>query len=70
MAGIKVSGGVRTLDEVAGYAAIVAARLGAAALDPARFRIGASALLAAIHGVLGADGHAGVDAVGTGRAGY
>lgn len=52
VAGIKISGGVRTLAEVGRYAALVGARLGAAALSPARFRIGASTLLGAIHGAL------------------
>lgn len=69
-AGIKVSGGVRALADVATYAAIVGARLGPASLAPTRLRIGASALLGAITAVLGQDTHAGVDAGGTLRPGY
>jgi deoxyribose-phosphate aldolase len=69
-AGIKVSGGVRTLDEVATYAAIVRDRLGPEALTPTRFRIGASALLGAIRATLGSDAGVDLDAGGTHRPGY
>jgi len=43
--GLKVSGGVRTAEAARRYLAIARDTLGAAWLDPARFRIGASALL-------------------------
>ncbi len=46
--GLKVSGGVRTAAEAEAYARLAAARLGDASLVPARFRIGASALVAAL----------------------
>jgi deoxyribose-phosphate aldolase len=51
--GIKAAGGVRSVADAHGYIELMAARLGAAALVPARFRIGASALLADIESVLG-----------------
>lgn len=44
-AGFKVSGGVRSLREAVAYMALVRQILGEAAVSPARFRIGASALL-------------------------
>jgi deoxyribose-phosphate aldolase len=43
--GFKVSGGVRALSEALAYIALVRQYLGDAALQPARFRVGASALL-------------------------
>jgi deoxyribose-phosphate aldolase len=52
-AGLKVSGGLRTVADAARYIALVAEKLGPAALVPARFRIGASALLDDIDAVLG-----------------
>jgi deoxyribose-phosphate aldolase len=51
-AGFKVSGGVRTLSDAAVYIELVVKFLGAAAVTPARFRIGASALLDDIEAVL------------------
>jgi deoxyribose-phosphate aldolase len=45
-AGLKVAGGIRTPREAAGYMAIARAFLGSDAVSPARFRIGASSLLA------------------------
>lgn len=51
--GLKVSGGIRTLDDAAPYLALVDARMGPDWATPCHFRIGASALfsalLAAIH---------------------
>lgn len=51
--GLKVSGGIRTLDDAAPYLALVDARMGADWATPRHFRIGASALfsalLAAVH---------------------
>jgi deoxyribose-phosphate aldolase len=52
-AGFKAAGGVRTVADAANYIALVADRLGRAALAPGRFRIGASALLDDIEAVLG-----------------
>ena len=43
--GFKVSGGIRTVAEATAYAALVAQSLGVEALNPTRFRIGASSLL-------------------------
>jgi deoxyribose-phosphate aldolase len=43
--GFKPSGGIRTVADAALYMALVAEHLGPAAVTPARFRIGASALL-------------------------
>jgi len=43
--GIKISGGVRTIDEAIAYLELAAGRLGREWIDPARFRIGASSLL-------------------------
>lgn len=51
-AGFKASGGVRSVADAAVYIDLVAGALGADALAPARFRIGASALLADIEAVL------------------
>ncbi len=50
--GFKASGGIRTVADAAPYLDAVAQALGAAALTPARFRIGASSLLADIEAVL------------------
>lgn len=51
--GLKVSGGIRTLDDAAAYLALVDARMGPERATPHHFRIGASALfpalLAALH---------------------
>lgn len=52
-AGIKASGGIRTVADAAAYLDLVERRLGAQALGPARLRIGASSLLADIEAVLG-----------------
>jgi deoxyribose-phosphate aldolase len=51
--GFKASGGVRTVADAAVYLALVRRHLGADAAGPARFRIGASALLDDIEAVLG-----------------
>lgn len=57
--GFKASGGVRSVADAAVYIELVDRMLGTAALVPARFRIGASALLADIEAVLaGGDGPA------------
>jgi deoxyribose-phosphate aldolase len=50
--GFKASGGVRTVAEAAVYMDLVRASWGDAALAPARFRIGASSLLADIDAIL------------------
>lgn len=50
--GFKASGGIRTVAGAAPYLDAVASTLGAGALTPARFRIGASSLLADIEAVL------------------
>ena len=52
-AGLKASGGIRTVTDASVYIALCEARLGEAALTPARFRIGASSLLNDIEAVLG-----------------
>ncbi|MEQ1808098.1 MAG: deoxyribose-phosphate aldolase [Burkholderiaceae bacterium] len=52
--GFKASGGVRSVADAARYCDLVERTLGAGALAPERFRIGASALLADIQAVLGA----------------
>ena len=65
VAGFKVSGGVRSVLDAGIYVALVDEILGATALTPARFRIGASSLLADIESVL--DGRA---APGSAGAGY
>jgi len=44
-AGLKVSGGIRTLSEATGYMALAEQKLGPEFLSPATFRIGASRLL-------------------------
>ncbi len=51
--GFKASGGIRTVAEAAVYIDLCAELLGAEAVDPARFRIGASSLLNDIEAVLG-----------------
>jgi deoxyribose-phosphate aldolase len=51
--GFKPSGGIRTVADAALYIALTAQHLGAEALTPARFRIGASGILADIEAVLG-----------------
>ena len=50
--GFKASGGIRTVREAMVYAALVSHYLGAEALAPARFRIGASSLLNDIEALL------------------
>ena len=50
--GFKPAGGIRTVGDAAVYIALVREHLGAAALDPKRFRIGASSLLDDIEAVL------------------
>ena len=50
--GFKASGGIRTVTEAAGYIALVRDTLGPAALNAARLRFGASALLGDIERVL------------------
>lgn len=56
--GFKPSGGIRTVADVRAYAQAVQAHLGASALVPARFRIGASGLWTDIARTLGAQGAA------------
>ncbi len=51
-AGLKVSGGVRTVADAAVYIGLVREVLGAGALTPARFRLGASALLDDVEALL------------------
>jgi deoxyribose-phosphate aldolase len=50
--GFKASGGIRTVTEAATYLALTQELLGAPALTPQRFRIGASSLLNDIEAVL------------------
>ena len=50
--GFKASGGIRTVADAAGYLALAQELLGAPALAPQRFRIGASSLLNDIEAVL------------------
>jgi deoxyribose-phosphate aldolase len=52
--GLKPAGGVRTADDALRWVALVAEELGDAWLEPARFRIGASALLDELRGELAA----------------
>lgn len=52
-AGFKAAGGIRTVADAAVYIALVAEILGADALQPSRFRLGASGLLDDIEAVLG-----------------
>ena len=56
--GFKASGGIRTVADAAIYMNLFAELLGAQALSPARFRIGASSLLNDIEAVLGGRGSA------------
>jgi deoxyribose-phosphate aldolase len=51
--GFKAAGGIRTVADAAVYIELAARHLGAAAVGPQRFRIGASALLNDIEAVLG-----------------
>jgi len=53
--GFKASGGLRTVAQASPYMALTAQLLGAAAVAPARFRLGASSLLADIEAVLSGD---------------
>jgi deoxyribose-phosphate aldolase len=57
--GFKASGGIRTVADAGAYLALADRRLGPGFATPARFRFGASSLLAAL---LGALGHAGAPA--------
>ena len=52
-AGFKASGGIRTVQEAIVYEALTQQYLGAQALTPKRFRIGASSILSDIEAVLG-----------------
>jgi deoxyribose-phosphate aldolase len=52
-AGFKASGGIRTVKDAILYESLTAHILGDAALNPRRFRIGASSLLGDIEAVLG-----------------
>ncbi len=56
--GFKPSGGIRTVADAAVYIALVEEHLGAAALTPRRFRIGASGILDDIEARLGTPGAA------------
>ena len=56
--GFKASGGIRTVSEAITYFSLVADILGPEALQPGRFRIGASSLLGDIEAVLGGAGDA------------
>jgi deoxyribose-phosphate aldolase len=56
--GFKAAGGVRTVADAGAYLALVESVLGADALSPARFRIGASGLLDAIEATLDGRGAA------------
>ena len=63
--GFKAAGGIRSVADAGVYLGLVEAELGAQALVPARFRIGASALLSDIEAVLG-----GADADAAPAGGY
>ena len=63
--GFKASGGIRTVADAAVYMDLLVEHLGAQALRPARFRIGASSLLNDIEAVLGGRGAAAKTAPGT-----
>jgi deoxyribose-phosphate aldolase len=52
--GLKVAGGIRTLDDAAAYLALVESRMGADWIGPAHFRIGASALFGELKAAAGA----------------
>lgn len=56
--GLKPSGGLRTVADVQPYLALVAQHLGAGALNPQRFRIGASSLYADIEAILSGNSNA------------
>jgi deoxyribose-phosphate aldolase len=56
--GFKASGGIRKVNDAAPYVDAVTQALGANALTPARFRVGASSLLADIEAVLAGAPHA------------
>lgn len=58
-AGFKASGGIRTVADAQLYLALARERLGEAALQPMRFRFGASGLLDDILATLSGDGTAG-----------
>ena len=60
--GFKASGGIRSVADAALYVDLVERELGTAALVPARFRIGASALLNDIESVLAGSASAGAGA--------
>ena len=62
--GFKPAGGIRTVADATRYMALVTEILGAEAVNPQRFRIGASGLLDDIHAVLGGGGAV------AGRGGY
>jgi deoxyribose-phosphate aldolase len=62
--GFKPAGGIRTVADAARYMALVTEILGADAVNPQRFRIGASGLLDDINAVLGGGGAV------AGRGGY
>jgi deoxyribose-phosphate aldolase len=63
--GFKASGGIRSVADAATYIALCRERLGAEALQPRRFRIGASSLLNDIEAVLGGKAPAAPSAPGT-----
>jgi deoxyribose-phosphate aldolase len=46
--GLKIAGGVATLDDVRGYLSLVRTALGPSACTPQRLRFGASSLLSAL----------------------
>ena len=50
--GFKVSGGIRTVQDAIVYESLAAQILGVEALNPRRFRIGASSILSDIEAVL------------------
>ena len=60
-AGLKLSGGLRRVADLLPYLALVRRERGADALDPQRFRIGASSLLDDIEAVLGGGTSTAVD---------
>jgi deoxyribose-phosphate aldolase len=63
--GFKASGGIRTVAEAAAYMALTQELLGAQALTPQRFRIGASSLLNDIEAVLSGAAESGTAPGGT-----
>lgn len=64
-AGFKASGGIRTVQEAIVYEAMTQQVLGADALKPKRFRIGASSILSDIEAVLGNTAPANATPAGT-----